>query len=51
MRSADAEELLDAEELFLHAVGSTPRRPTWGVGFFVVGLVFFWQAENKYGRG
>jgi teichoic acid transport system permease protein len=23
----------------------------WGVGFFVVGLVFFWQAENKYGRG
>jgi teichoic acid transport system permease protein len=23
----------------------------WGVGFFVLGLVFFWQAENKYGRG
>lgn len=23
----------------------------WGVGFFVIGLVFFWQAENKYGRG
>jgi teichoic acid transport system permease protein len=23
----------------------------WGVGFFVVGLVFFWQAESKYGRG
>jgi teichoic acid transport system permease protein len=23
----------------------------WGVGFFVVGLVFFWHAENQYGRG
>ena len=23
----------------------------WGVVFFVVGIVFFWQAENKYGRG
>jgi teichoic acid transport system permease protein len=23
----------------------------WGIGFFVVGLVFFWQAESKYGRG
>jgi teichoic acid transport system permease protein len=23
----------------------------WGVGFFVVGLVFFWQAEHLYGRG
>ena len=23
----------------------------WGVAFFVIGIVFFWQAENKYGRG
>jgi teichoic acid transport system permease protein len=23
----------------------------WGVGFFIIGIVFFWQAENKYGRG
>jgi hypothetical protein len=23
----------------------------WGVVFFVVGLIFFWRAENKYGRG
>jgi teichoic acid transport system permease protein len=23
----------------------------WGVAFFVVGIVFFWQAESKYGRG
>ncbi len=23
----------------------------WGVVFFVVGLVFFWHAENRYGRG
>jgi teichoic acid transport system permease protein len=23
----------------------------WGIGIFVVGLLFFWQAENKYGRG
>jgi teichoic acid transport system permease protein len=31
-------------DLWLAAIG-------WGVGFFVVGLVFFWQAESKYGRG
>jgi teichoic acid transport system permease protein len=31
-------------ELWLAAVG-------WGAGFFVVGLVFFWQAEHVYGRG
>jgi teichoic acid transport system permease protein len=30
--------------LWLAAIG-------WGVGFFVVGLIFFWQAESKYGRG
>ncbi|HEX4829638.1 MAG TPA: ABC transporter permease [Trebonia sp.] len=23
----------------------------WGVGFFLVGVVFFWQAESRYGRG
>jgi teichoic acid transport system permease protein len=23
----------------------------WAVGFFIIGIVFFWQAENKYGRG
>jgi teichoic acid transport system permease protein len=23
----------------------------WGVGFFVVGIVFFWRAESQYGRG
>jgi teichoic acid transport system permease protein len=23
----------------------------WAIGFFVVGIVFFWRAENKYGRG
>jgi teichoic acid transport system permease protein len=23
----------------------------WGIAFFVIGIVFFWQAENQYGRG
>jgi hypothetical protein len=23
----------------------------WGVGFFLIGIVFFWQAESLYGRG
>ena len=31
-------------DLWIAAVG-------WGIGFFVVGLLFFWQAEAKYGRG
>ncbi|HEX8007269.1 MAG TPA: ABC transporter permease [Trebonia sp.] len=31
-------------DLWLAAIG-------WGVGFFIIGIVFFWQAENKYGRG
>ena len=22
-----------------------------GLAFFLVGIVFFWRAENKYGRG
>jgi len=30
--------------LWLAAIG-------WGVGFLVVGIIFFWQAESKYGRG
>ena len=31
-------------DLWLAAVG-------WGLGFFVLGVIFFWQAESKYGRG
>jgi teichoic acid transport system permease protein len=23
----------------------------WGLGFFVLGVIFFWQAESLYGRG
>jgi teichoic acid transport system permease protein len=23
----------------------------WGIGFLVLGIIFFWQAESKYGRG
>jgi teichoic acid transport system permease protein len=23
----------------------------WGIGFFVLGIIFFWQAEHLYGRG
>ena len=23
----------------------------WGLGFFVIGVLFFWQAESLYGRG
>jgi teichoic acid transport system permease protein len=23
----------------------------WGIVFFLIGIVFFWQAESKYGRG
>jgi hypothetical protein len=23
----------------------------WGAAFLVIGIVFFWQAESKYGRG
>jgi teichoic acid transport system permease protein len=36
--------LVTNNDLWLAAVG-------WGVGFFVVGIIFFWQAESKYGRG
>ena len=31
-------------DLWVAAVG-------WGVVIFLVGIVFFWQAEAKYGRG
>jgi teichoic acid transport system permease protein len=31
-------------DLWIAAVG-------WGIVFFAVGIVFFWQAESKYGRG
>jgi teichoic acid transport system permease protein len=31
-------------DLWIAAVG-------WGIGFFVVGIIFFWQAESLYGRG
>jgi teichoic acid transport system permease protein len=31
-------------DLWLAAVG-------WGLGFFVLGVLFFWQAESQYGRG
>ena len=31
-------------DLWIAAVG-------WGVAFFVIGIIFFWLAENKYGRG
>ena len=36
--------LVTNNDLWIAAAG-------WGIGFFVIGLVFFWQAENKYGRG
>jgi teichoic acid transport system permease protein len=31
-------------DLWIAAVG-------WGVGFAVLGMIFFWQAESNYGRG
>ena len=31
-------------DLWIAAIG-------WGVAFFVLGIIFFWRAENKYGRG
>jgi hypothetical protein len=36
--------LVTNNDLWLAAVG-------WGVGFFVLGVLFFWQAESLYGRG
>ena len=31
-------------DLWLAAIG-------WGLGFFVLGVIFFWRAESQYGRG
>jgi teichoic acid transport system permease protein len=31
-------------DLWLAALG-------WGIGFLIIGVVFFWQAESLYGRG
>jgi hypothetical protein len=31
-------------DLWLAAVG-------WGLGFLVLGVIFFWRAESQYGRG
>ena len=41
---ANCHAIVTNTDLWIAAVG-------WGVGFFVVGIVFFWQAESKYGRG
>jgi teichoic acid transport system permease protein len=44
-----------ALQAYCHAVVTNPQlwiaAIGWGVVFFVAGLVFFWQAEHKYGRG
>ncbi len=36
--------IITNNDLWIAAVG-------WAIGAFVLGIVFFWQAENKYGRG
>lgn len=36
--------LVTNNDLWIAAIG-------WGAGFLVLGVVFFWQAESKYGRG
>ena len=41
---ASCQAVVTNNDLWIAAIG-------WGVVFFVVGIVFFWQAENKYGRG
>jgi hypothetical protein len=41
---AHCQAIVTNTDLWIAAVG-------WGVGFFALGIVFFWQAENKYGRG
>ena len=42
-------------QAYCHAVVTNPdlwlAALGWGLGFFVLGVVFFWQAESKYGRG
>jgi teichoic acid transport system permease protein len=41
---ASCHPIVTNNDLWIAAVG-------WGVGFFVVGLIFFWRAEHVYGRG
>jgi teichoic acid transport system permease protein len=41
---ANCHAIVTNSDLWLAAIG-------WGVGFFVVGLIFFWRAEHVYGRG
>jgi teichoic acid transport system permease protein len=41
---ANCHPIVTTPELWIAAV-------CWGVGFFVVGLIFFWRAEHVYGRG
>jgi teichoic acid transport system permease protein len=41
---AHCHAIVTNNDLWVAAVG-------WGVGFFIVGLIFFWQAESQYGRG
>jgi teichoic acid transport system permease protein len=41
---ASCHAIVTNNDLWIAAVG-------WAVAFFVVGLIFFWHAENKYGRG
>jgi hypothetical protein len=41
---ANCHAIVTNNDLWIAAVG-------WGVGFFVLGIVFFWQAEHLYGRG
>jgi teichoic acid transport system permease protein len=41
---ASCHAIVTNNDLWIAAVG-------WGVAFFVLGIIFFWRAENKYGRG
>jgi teichoic acid transport system permease protein len=41
---AHCHAIVTNNDLWIAAVG-------WGLAFFLVGIVFFWRAENKYGRG
>jgi teichoic acid transport system permease protein len=41
---ANCHAIVTNNDLWIAAAG-------WGVGFFVLGIVFFWQAEHLYGRG
>jgi teichoic acid transport system permease protein len=41
---AHCQAMVTNNDLWIAAVG-------WGVVFFLVGIVFFWQAEHQYGRG